>query len=97
MPCPIKPRIRTRKQIVLQLRLEAGQRFCRSGHESRSSTASVPIAAWPALCGHNHAGGLCGLGNDQRRSSDHIPLGRRCRLEERQTVRYVWVHPDDEG
>jgi hypothetical protein len=44
----IKLQERTRKLVVLQLRLEAGQRFCRLWDESRSSTALVPIAAWPA-------------------------------------------------
>src|SRR5712671_1241558 len=74
----IKLRKRTRKLVVLQLRLEAGQRFCRLVDESRSSTALVPIAAWPALCGHNNAGDYEGSVPNPAPSSDDTPLGRRC-------------------
>jgi hypothetical protein len=43
--------------------------------ESSSLTASVSIAAWPALCGHNNAGEFEGSVPKAAPPSDHTPLG----------------------
>jgi len=58
-----------------------GRRYCPSrrvhkpADESSSLTASVSIAAWPALCGHNNAGEFEGSVPKTAPPGDHIPLG----------------------
>jgi len=43
--------------------------------ESSSLTASVSIAAWRSLCGHNNAGEFEGSVSKTAPLSDHTPLG----------------------
>jgi hypothetical protein len=43
--------------------------------ESRSFAASIPIAAWPAPCGHTNAGGFEGSASKTAPPRDHTPPG----------------------
>jgi len=57
-----------------------GRRHCLRGcaqpaDESRSFAASVPIAAWPAPCGHTNAGGFEGSVPKTAPPGDHTPRG----------------------